>query len=373
LALRILTIIGTRPEAIKMAPVVLEIEKRSELFGLLLLTGQHQEMLDSALATFGVRAGPNLSVMRQGQSLNSLFGSILKGVDEFLEANPVDLVLVHGDTTSASAGALAAFHRRIPVGHVEAGLRTFDLDNPYPEEMNRCLVDVVAKYQFAPTENSAANLKLAGSKGAEIIVTGNTVIDALMLTSGRIDADAKFRANLSKRYPFAAGDKRLVLVTGHRRENFGGGIENLCAAIGEIAAFQSVVVAFPVHPNPNVIGPVRERLAHLNNVHLLPPADYHGFVYLMKRAALIITDSGGVQEEAPSLGCPVLVTRIVTERPEALQTGRVELVGSDKGKIVAAARKWLKADLGATVVNNPYGDGQAARRIVDAICRMRRA
>lgn len=371
--MRVLTIIGTRPEAIKMAPVVLEIGKRSELTGLLLLTGQHQELLDSALETFGLRAETNMSVMRPGQSLNSLFCAILKGVDEFLEANPVDLVLVHGDTTSASAGALAAFHRRIPVGHVEAGLRTFDLANPFPEEMNRCLVDVVAKYQFAPTAASAENLRRAGAKDAQVIVTGNTVIDALMLTSGRMDLDADFRESLAGRYPFATMDKRLILVTGHRRENFGGGIESLCAAIAEIAAMPSVVIAFPVHPNPNVLGPVRERLEHLENVHLLAPADYPGFVYLMKRAALIITDSGGVQEEAPSLGCPVLVTRIVTERPEALLTGRVELVGNDQAKIVEAARKWLQSGGHNAGVVNPYGDGNAAKRIVDAICEARRA
>lgn len=368
--MRVLSIIGTRPEAIKMAPVIKEIECRAELDGLVLTTGQHCEMLEQVLEVFSIKVHRMLSVMTPGQALNDLFSRVMVGVDRYLAENSVDLVLVHGDTTTAAAAALAAFHRGVSVGHVEAGLRTRDLANPFPEEMNRCVIDVVADLLFAPTASSARNLEATITGSQEIHVTGNTVIDALLSVSARLDEDEALRNQLIRNLPVLEANSRLVLVTGHRRESFGEGISNLCDALIEIAQLPNVDIVFPVHLNPNVNEPVNARLGNSFNIHLIPPQDYLTFVYLMKRASLIITDSGGIQEEAPSLGVPVLVTRKVIERPEALTSGHVRLVGSDRSAIVRGAVECLQQP---TVIyaSNPYGDGKAAKRIVDAIIARR--
>ncbi len=368
---RVLSIVGTRPEAIKMAPVIKEIERRPDLESIVLTTGQHREMLDQVLDVFSIPVDKSLDIMTPGQTLNQVFSRVMAGVDAYLAATPVDLVLVHGDTTTAAASALAAFHRGVAIGHVEAGLRTGDLARPFPEEMNRCVVDVVADLLFAPTASSARNLAAALTKSQEIHVTGNTVIDALLSVSERIDSDAVLRARLDRNIPAFPPQSRLVLVTGHRRESFGAGVENLCDALTDIASLSDVDVVYPVHLNPNVMGPVNARLGGHPNIHLIPPQDYLTFVHLMKRASLIITDSGGVQEEAPSLGVPVLVTRTVTERPEALSSGRVQLVGPDRAAIFRAAVTWLERSARKLDRTNPYGDGKAAIRIADAILEHR--
>ncbi|MBL8565401.1 MAG: UDP-N-acetylglucosamine 2-epimerase (non-hydrolyzing) [Hyphomicrobiaceae bacterium] len=369
--MRVLSIVGTRPEAIKMAPVIKEIERRAGLHSIVLTTGQHREMLDQVLEVFSIAVDSSLDIMTPGQTLNQVFSRVMTGVDNFLAENPVDLVLVHGDTTTAAAAALAAFHRGVPIGHVEAGLRTGDLARPFPEEMNRCVVDVVAELLFAPTASSARNLEATAIKSQQIHVTGNTVIDALLSVSARIDADAVLRARLERNVPALPPQSRLVLVTGHRRESFGKGVENLCDALADIASLPDVDVVYPVHLNPNVKGPVNARLGGHPNIHLIPPQDYLTFVHLMKRASLIITDSGGIQEEAPSLGVPVLVTRTVTERPEALSSGRVQLVGPDRDAIFRGAAHWLERSHGKLDRTNPYGDGRASIRIADAILEHR--
>lgn len=369
--MRVLSIVGTRPEAIKMAPVIKEIERRAGLQSIVLTTGQHREMLDQVLEVFSIAVDSSLDIMTPGQTLNQVFSRVMTGVDNFLAENAVDLVLVHGDTTTAAAAALAAFHRGVPIGHVEAGLRTGDLAHPFPEEMNRCVVDVVAELLFAPTASSARNLEATAIKSQKIHVTGNTVIDALLSVSARIDADAALRARLDRNIPALPPQSRLVLVTGHRRESFGKGVENLCDALADIASLPNVDVVYPVHLNPNVKGPVNARLGGHPNIHLIPPQDYLTFVHLMKRASLIITDSGGIQEEAPSLGVPVLVTRMVTERPEALSSGRVQLVGPDRAAIFRGATHWLERSGGKLDRTNPYGDGRASLRIADAIVEHR--
>ena len=369
--MRVLSIVGTRPEAIKMAPVIKEIERRTGLQSIVLTTGQHREMLDQVLEVFSIAVDSSLDIMTPGQTLNQVFSRVMTGVDSFLADNPVDLVLVHGDTTTAAAAALAAFHRGVPIGHVEAGLRTGDLAHPFPEEMNRCVVDVVAELLFAPTASSARNLEATAIKSQQIHVTGNTVIDALLSVSARIDADAALRTRLDRNIPTLPPQSRLVLVTGHRRESFGKGVENLCDALADIASLPDVDVVYPVHLNPNVKGPVNARLGGHPNIHLIPPQDYLTFVHLMKRASLIITDSGGIQEEAPSLGVPVLVTRTVTERPEALSSGRVQLVGPDRAAIFRGATHWLERSNGKLDRTNPYGDGRASIRIADAILEHR--
>jgi UDP-N-acetylglucosamine 2-epimerase (non-hydrolysing) len=354
-----------------MAPVIRRIEESPELKGLVLTTGQHREMLDQVLGLFSIKADKSLSIMTPGQSLNDVFSRVMIGVESFLAENPVDLVLVHGDTTTAAASALAAFHRGIAVGHVEAGLRTGDLARPFPEEMNRRVIDVVADLLFAPTASSARNLEAGLTSNQEIYVTGNTVIDALLAVSSRIDNDQTMRASLECKLPAMRPGSRLVLVTGHRRESFGVGIDNLCDALSDIARIPDVEIVYPVHLNPNVTKPVHARLAGRSNIHLIPPQDYESFVYLMKRACLIITDSGGIQEEAPSLGVPVLVTRTVTERPEAMTSGGVQLVGPDRAAIVRAALSWLRRPEVNLDCTNPYGDGRAAARITDAILARR--
>jgi UDP-N-acetylglucosamine 2-epimerase (non-hydrolysing) len=368
--LKILSIFGTRPEAIKMAPLVQALAREPGIVSLVCVTGQHREMLDQVLDFFGIEPDFDLKLMVRNQSLNALTGAIFSALDPILDAQNPDLVLVHGDTTTAMASALAAFHRRIRVGHVEAGLRTYRMDRPFPEEMNRRVVDATGTLLFAPTAGSKANLLTEHVEG-EIVVTGNTVIDALQATQARIAADTALRARLDA--PFAALDpaRRLILVTGHRRESFGEGFRNICEALRTLSERDDVEIVYPVHLNPNVQGPVREALGGRANVHLPGPLDYLSFQRLLGRAHIVLTDSGGVQEEAPALGKPVLVMREVTERPEAVDAGTVLLVGTDVAKILGAAR--LLLDDGAAYARvagaiNPYGDGCASRRIVDRIC-----
>lgn len=353
-----------------MAPLVRALGRTPEITSLVCVTGQHREMLDQVLRLFDISPDFDLGLMAHNQGLNGLAGTALPALDAVLAEVAPDRVLVHGDTTTAMAAALAAFHRRIPVGHVEAGLRTYHLDQPFPEEMNRRVVDLVSDLLFAPTDRARANLageRLAG----RVVVTGNTVIDALAETQARIEADPALRAALDAALPALDPARRLVLVTGHRRENFGAGFRSICAALGEIARRDDVEIVYPVHLNPNVKGPVSEALGGRANVHLVPPLDYLPFNRLMQRAYLVLTDSGGVQEEAPALGKPVLVMRDVTERPEAVEAGTVLLVGTARAAIVAAVTRLLddpKAHAAYANRVNPYGDGHACRRIIDCIC-----
>lgn len=367
--MRILSVFGTRPEAIKMAPLVKAIDADADLTSLVCVTGQHRAMLDQVLALFQIVPDYDLDVMVPNQTLNGLVSRVMAALDPVLEAARPDRVLVHGDTSTALATALCAFHRRIPVGHVEAGLRTYDLAQPWPEEMNRQVADRLCDLLFAPTPVAADNLQGERLSG-RILVTGNTVIDALFLALSRIDTDAPLRSALDQDFAFLDPSRRLVLVTGHRRENFGAGFIAICEALGRLAARADVDIVYPVHLNPNVREPVHRLLDGHSNVHLIAPLDYLPFVYLMRRSHLVLTDSGGVQEEAPSLGKPVLVMRDVTERPEAVAAGTVELVGTNADRIIAAVARLLDdpARHGQFARrSNPYGDGQACRRIVAAL------
>ncbi|TNB49401.1 UDP-N-acetylglucosamine 2-epimerase (non-hydrolyzing) [Martelella lutilitoris] len=367
--MKVLCVFGTRPEAIKMAPVVNAVARDSAITGATCVTGQHRAMLDQVLDLFDITPDYDLAVMAPNQTLNSLTSRVITGLDAVLEEVRPDCVLVHGDTTSAMAASLAAFHRGIKIGHVEAGLRTYDLSRPWPEEMNRRVIDVVSSLAFAPTASSAENLERE-HLGGRIIVTGNTVIDALTETAGRIGKDASLRKTLEERFSFINPARRLVLVTGHRRESFGGGFVNICKALARLSERDDIEIVYPVHLNPNVSGPVHELLGALENVHLIDPLAYLDFVYLMTRADIILTDSGGVQEEAPSLGKPVLVMRDVTERPEAVAAGAVMLVGTEPERIVTETERLLDE---ATHYQsfaraiNPYGDGKAAGRIADTL------
>ena len=367
--MKILSIFGTRPEAIKMAPLIRALEAEAAIDAVVCLTGQHRRMLRQVLDVFDITPHYDLDVMTENQTLNALASRVLHSLDEVIEAVQPDRVLVHGDTTTAAAAALAAFHRRIPVGHVEAGLRTGDLGKPWPEEMNRRVVDVLSDLLFAPTANAAANLEREQLHG-RIVVTGNTVIDALRLTTARIDSSASLRTSLDERFAYIHPGKPLLLVTGHRRESFGDGFEEICAALAEIAHTQDVEIVYPVHLNPNVQNPVRRLLSGVANIHLIAPQSYVGFVRLLQRATVVLTDSGGVQEEAPALGKPVLVMRDVTERPEAVEAGTACVVGTQRVAIVEAVTRLLRdPEERATYAHkaNPYGDGQASARIVAAL------
>ncbi|MFJ2990109.1 non-hydrolyzing UDP-N-acetylglucosamine 2-epimerase [Collimonas sp. NPDC087041] len=353
-----------------MAPVVKALAREAGIESLVCVTGQHRLMLQQVLDLFQIKVDHSLDVMLPNQTLNGLSARLISLLDPVLEAVKPDRVLVHGDTTTAMMAALAAFHRRIPVAHVEAGLRTGDLSQPWPEEMNRRFVDVVSDLLFAPTAGSKSNLASEHLAG-RIIITGNTVIDALRLTTERIDQDIQLRHSLDAHFPYLKPDRKLLLVTGHRRENFGNGFAEICDALAKLARRSDIQIVYPVHLNPNVQGPVQAALSHLSNVHLIEPLDYLLFVRLMQRAHVILTDSGGVQEEAPSLGKPVLVMRNVTERPEAVAAGTVQLVGTDSARISAAVARLYDDDDAwrqATHRVNPYGDGRASERIVDVLC-----
>lgn len=370
--IKVLSIFGTRPEAIKMAPVIKELEKYPDRFkSVVCVTAQHRQMLDQVLELFEIRPDYDLDIMKPGQDLFDVTCNVLKGLKPVLEKERPAIVLVHGDTTTTMAAALAAYYSRIRVGHVEAGLRTGNKYAPFPEEINRRVAGALTDLHFAPTERSKSNLLAEGVPETSIFVTGNTVIDALLAVAARVENDADLRCRFDQQFSFLDPAKRLILVTGHRRENFGEGFEQICFALAEIAARNpEVEIVYPVHLNPNVQEPVRRILGASPQVHLITPLDYLPFVYLMKRSYLIITDSGGVQEEAPSLGKPVLVMRDTTERPEALAAGTVKLVGTDREKIVAEALLLLNDSAAYQAMgraHNPYGDGQAAARIADVL------
>ncbi|QQO27885.1 UDP-N-acetylglucosamine 2-epimerase (non-hydrolyzing) [Klebsiella michiganensis] len=369
--MKVLTVFGTRPEAIKMAPLVHALAKDPHFEAKVCVTAQHREMLDQVLKLFSIVPEYDLNIMQPGQGLTEITCRILEGLKPVLESFKPDVVLVHGDTTTTMAASLAAFYQRIPVGHVEAGLRTGDLSSPWPEEGNRTLTGHLATYHFAPTETSRQNLLRENIADNRITVTGNTVIDALFWVRDRVLSDEVLRNELTQRYPFLANGKKMILVTGHRRESFGRGFEQICHALAEIAANNpDVQIVYPVHLNPNVSEPVKRILGHVENVMLIEPQDYLPFVWLMNRAWLILTDSGGIQEEAPSLGKPVLVMRDMTERPEAVSAGTVCLVGTDSQRIVNEVTRLLQDESAYQAMSrahNPYGDGQACHRILSAL------
>jgi UDP-N-acetylglucosamine 2-epimerase (non-hydrolysing) len=364
--MNLLVVFGTRPEAIKMAPLVKALGKSSKLEVKVCVTAQHRQMLDQVLHLFDITPDFDLNLMRPGQTLTQLTCNILQGMEGVFSQYKPDWVLVHGDTSTTLGTSLAAYYQQVGVAHVEAGLRTHHLYSPWPEEANRQLTGRLAGLHFAPTTQAQTNLLQEGINAATIHVTGNTVVDALLSVSQRLDEDAVFNSSLAEQFPYLESSKRLVLVTGHRRENFGAGFESMCHALCDIAAQPDVQVVYPVHLNPNVQEPVRRILGDVINVHLIEPLDYLPFVYLMKRSHIILTDSGGIQEEAPSLGKPVLVMRETTERPEAVAAGTVRLVGTDRKKIVSETLRLLDDDAFYQMMSyahNPYGDGQACQRI----------
>lgn len=364
--MKLLIVFGTRPEAIKMAPVVKALQESSKLQVRVCVTGQHRQMLDQVLRLFEITPEFDLDLMQPGQTLTQLTCNILQGMESVLAQYKPNWVLVHGDTSTTLATSLAAYYQQVGVAHVEAGLRTGNLYSPWPEEANRQLTGRLARLHFAPTTQAQTNLLNEGLAPDSIHVTGNTVIDALLNVSQRLDQDAVLSEQLAMHFPFLNSGKRLVLVTGHRRENFGTGFEAICQALKVIASQPGVQVVYPVHLNPQVQEPVRRILGKADNVHLIEPQDYLPFVYLMKRSYIILTDSGGIQEEAPSLGKPVLVMRDTTERPEAVASGTVRLVGTDNTRIVTETLNLLNNPAAyqcMAFAHNPYGDGTACQQI----------
>ncbi len=367
---KILVVFGTRPEAIKMLPLVRTLTAEPSLEVRVCVTAQHREMLDQVLDLFDVRADYDLDIMTRAQGLEQVTTAVLAGVSAVLDEWRPDRMLVHGDTATAMAAALAAFYKKVPVGHVEAGLRSGDPLQPWPEEVNRRLIDAIADQYYAPTAGTRDNLLREGARPDAVFLTGNTVIDALLAMADLVESDHSVSRGLEDRFSFLAQDRPLLLVTGHRRENFGQPLLDICAAVSELALQHPLQVIYPIHPNPNVSGPVRRALADRPHVHLVEPLEYLPFVYLMQRSHAILTDSGGIQEEAPSLGKPVFVTRNVTERPEAVAAGTVELVGTDPGTIIdRVGRVFVAREPHNRVARrmNPYGDGQASRRIADIL------
>ena len=372
---KILLVFGTRPEAIKMAPLVKALQKDTEHFETrVCVTAQHRQMLDQVLEVFGITPEYDLNIMAPNQDLYDITAKVLLGLREVLKDFRPDTVLVHGDTTTSMAASLAAFYMQIPVGHVEAGLRTYNMLSPWPEEMNRQVTDRICTYYFAPTEQSRANLLQENIDAKKIFITGNTVIDALLMAVDIISTTAGVKEKMAKELQekgYTVGDREYILVTGHRRENFGDGFLHICKAIKELAALHPEMdIVYPVHLNPNVQKPVYELLSGLSNVYLISPLDYLPFIYAMQHSTLLLTDSGGVQEEAPSLGKPVLVMRDTTERPEAVEAGTVKLVGTNAEAIVSNVTallldKELSKRLSET--HYPYGDGQACERILAAL------
>lgn len=370
---KILTVFGTRPEAIKMAPLVHALANDERFEAKCCVTAQHREMLDQVLELFEIKPDYDLNLMKAGQSLNDVTARILLELKPVLQDFKPDVVLVHGDTATTFAASLAAYYEQIEVGHVEAGLRTGNIYSPWPEEANRKLTGALTKYHFAPTETSQNNLLKENTNPADISITGNTVIDALLMVKDKIDNDAALNEQLAAQFPMLEEDKKLILVTGHRRESFGGGFERICEALARTAKENpDAQILYPVHLNPNVREPVNRILSNVDNVHLIEPLQYLPFIYLMSRAHIILTDSGGIQEEAPSLGKPVLVMRDTTERPEAVAAGTVKLVGTDVDKIVTGLEVLLKdeeAYKAMSFAHNPYGDGLACQRILDELAK----
>ncbi len=361
---KLLIVLGTRPEAIKLAPVVLHFREHTTDFAVhLCLTGQHREIVHQALGVFGLTADTDLNLMLPGQTLFQSTSRILASLEAVMRETAPDMVIVQGDTTTTLCGALAGFYAGVPVAHVEAGLRTWDLQRPFPEEANRQLVGRLAALHLAATPWAAANLEREGVSPDHIAVTGNTGIDALLRTVARLP---------EQQWPFLEQGRKLILVTGHRRENFGEGLERFCRALRKLAERPDVQIVYPVHPNPNVRGPVEALLGDVQHINLIAPLEYEPFIDLMRRSYILITDSGGVQEEGPSLGKPILVTREVTERPEAVEAGTVRLVGTDGERIVREAALLLDDEAEYTRrsrIHNPYGDGQACGRIEAALRR----
>ena len=353
-----------------MAPVVKAIQDCPDLECKVCVTAQQREMLDQVLDLFEITPDYDLDLMTANQSLADVTARVITELQPVLTEVKPDLVLVHGDTTTTMAASIASFYQKIPVGHVEAGLRTHDIYSPWPEEINRQITSRIASLNFAPTSLSQANLIAEGVKQETVVVTGNTVIDALLAIVEKVRMDDDLKTSFREQFDFLDTERKLLLVTGHRRENFGEGFQNICKAITALAADTQLQIVYPVHLNPNVQGPVYSLLTDLDNVHLIDPLDYLPFVYLMDRSHIILTDSGGIQEEAPSLGKPVLVMRDTTERPEAVDEGTVRLVGTNSEDIVRETRRLLDSDeayLSMSRAHNPYGDGRAAGRIVDAI------
>ena len=372
---KILLVFGTRPEAIKMAPLVKAFEKETSIISKVCVTAQHREMLDQVLELFDIKPDYDLDLMKPGQDLYDITSNVLLGLKNVLSDFKPDVVLVHGDTTTTSSASLAAFYQQIKVGHVEAGLRTHDIYSPFPEEVNRQITGILASYHFAPTTTSRGNLLRENKDEKNIIVTGNTVIDALFLALEKIkndkDLELKIKNQISNFNYEIKDDKKIILVTGHRRENFGDGFINICEALKTIATNNpDIDIVYPVHLNPNVQKPVKEILSDTPNVYLIDPLQYENFIYMMNKSYFIITDSGGVQEEAPSLGKPVLVMRDTTERPEAVEAGTVKLVGTNKETIIQEAQKLIDDEneySKMSKAHNPYGDGKACERIVKFI------
>ena len=381
--MKIMLVFGTRPEAIKMAPLVKEFEKHCDKFETIVcVTGQHREMLDQVLQIFDIKPDYDLNIMQQKQDLYDVTSRVLLGMRDILKEVRPDVVLVHGDTTTSTASALAAFYQQIPVGHVEAGLRTYNIYSPWPEEMNRQTTGRIATYNFSPTPLSRDNLLREGVKEQQITVTGNTVIDALYWVVDKIKNNTQLQNELKETLMSSGYDverlndgKKMVLITGHRRENFGEGFINMCTAIKDLTSkYSDVDFIYPMHLNPNVRKPIHEvfgeDLSHLGNMFFIEPLEYLSFVYLMEKSTIVLTDSGGIQEEAPGLGKPVLVMRDTTERPEALDAGTVKLVGTDYEKIVDNVSKLLEDEKEYEKMSkavNPYGDGKACGRIVSFI------
>jgi len=371
---KILLVFGTRPEAIKMAPLVKAFEKEKEFFEIkVCVTAQHREMLDQVLTLFEIQPDYDLNLMKPGQDLYDITANVLLGMKEVLHDFKPNLILVHGDTTTTAASALSAFYQQIAVGHVEAGLRTGDIYSPWPEEANRQITGVLANYHFAPTLTSQNNLLKENKNAQNIVVTGNTVIDALFLALNKIkenpELERTIQEELLKLHYTITTKQKIILVTGHRRENHGEGFVNICEALKELALKNpSFDIVYPVHLNPNVQKPVKEILSDISNVYLIQPLQYEQFIYMMDKSYFIITDSGGVQEEAPSLGKPVLVMRDTTERPEALEAGTVKLVGTNKQKIIEEAQKLIDDPdeyEKMSKAHNPYGDGKACEKIIN--------
>jgi UDP-N-acetylglucosamine 2-epimerase (non-hydrolysing)/UDP-N-acetylglucosamine 2-epimerase (hydrolysing) len=367
---RLLIVFGTRPEALKCFPVARAALAHPGFVTETCITAQHREMVDQVIELTGLPVHHDLNIMQPGQTLFDVTSRVLMGMAGVLEKSKPDIVLVQGDTTTAMTGALAAFYKRIPVAHVEAGLRSHDINSPFPEELNRKIAGNIATWHFAPTTEARDNLLAEGKAPGSIFVTGNTVIDTLLHFSGAIDADVGMSAALAARFPFLDPARRMILVTGHRRENFDGGIQRICTALKGLAARGDVQIVYPVHPNPNVRSVVNAELGSVANIHLIDPQDYLPFLYLQKQSYLVLTDSGGVQEEAPSLGKPVLVMRENTERPEGVKAGTARLVGTDIEKILSNANSLLDdqaAYRGMSERYNPYGDGRASDRIVEEL------
>lgn len=382
--LKVMTIFGTRPEAVKLAPVIKKLEEYKDDFeSVICVTAQHRQMLDQVLELFDIKPDYDLNIMKPNQTLFELTSNVLLNIQPVLEKEKPDIILVQGDTTTVFVASLAAFYLKIKIGHVEAGLRTFNKYSPFPEEINRKITTCMADLHFAPTQTSKDNLLKENTPEKDIFITGNTVIDALFLTVEKLKNDEKnntfsekvkgINELIQKINPDS--NKKVILLTGHRRENFGQGFENICYGVKEIASNDNVEVIYPVHLNPNVREPVMRIIGNIPNIHLIEPLDYEPFVYLMSKSDIILTDSGGVQEEAPSLGKPVLVMRDTTERPEAVTAGTVKLVGTDKDLLVEETSKLLSnqdAYDSMSRAHNPYGDGKASQRIIDALLKFKK-